>query len=461
MLLSIIISIIAFLVFFAIFDYYFGASAPIPGIFQIPGSLPFIGNLHQVLDNPALVYLNWAKKYNVSLFQIRLGNKRIVVANSCEDVIGLWVNHSCQNNSRPLYYTFHGIVSATQGFTVGSTPASLTYQRKKKAIGQYLNKKSVDGHSQILDNEIKYMIRYLVNQNKFIQLFALVFNKFFFGRKLNLIMLYFQLFALRSSIFLAYGIHLDCYGKDRELCQEIIDVENKIIRLRSPISNLEDSIPILRYIPFFLGNSKLAKDCGDRRNKYINHFHQQLVQGISEGNEDSLKSIVGRMIQTTTTTSSTQQNQSKSLTESEIQSICLTLFIPSGTHLFMNAYAANHDAEYFVHPYQFRPERWIDPNTKMIKKSNGFHQHFAFGAGSRMCAGYNLAFKEIYMITLRLILLFEIHQPCEEKWLMGLDPFGQNSNPRATAFEPKVHKVRLNLRELPNCEVLYEKIFND
>ena len=54
---------------------------------------------------------------------------------------------------------------------------------------------------------------------------------------------YFQKFVLQTAIFIGYGIELDCYKEHSQFCQEIIDIENKIIRLRSPISNLQDSIP--------------------------------------------------------------------------------------------------------------------------------------------------------------------------------------------------------------------------
>lgn len=91
-----------------------------------------------------MIYLTWYKLYNKLVFQIRIGNKRVVVVNSFDDVVGLWINHSCQNNSRPLSYTFHGLVSALQGFTVGSTPASLTFLRKKKVISLCLRKKEID-----------------------------------------------------------------------------------------------------------------------------------------------------------------------------------------------------------------------------------------------------------------------------------------------------------------------------
>ncbi|EGW35627.1 uncharacterized protein SPAPADRAFT_48604 [Spathaspora passalidarum NRRL Y-27907] len=509
-------------------DYFITSPIEVPGIFSIPGALPIVGNLYQVLDNPALVYMKWAQQYNQQIFQIRLGNKRIIVVNSFADIVSLWIQHSCPNNSRPLSYIFHGIVSATQGFTVGSTPAGLTYKRKKKAISQHLNKRAVDNMSGTIDSEIKHMFQAIINYRK-IGTPSIDMD----------LMPFFQMFALRSSVFMAYGIKLDCYGVDSELCKEIIDVESKIIQLRSPISNLQDSIWLLRYVPFWT-NTKFARMCGERRNVYMKKLFDRLLHGIDHDDEDSINSIVGTMI----------LRQSPVLTEAEIHSICLTFVsagldntplnlnylmgvlsqpafgsrlqnkalgeilqksngnlilaweqsgqdsmdvqyvqalvletlrhftvlplslprvttkpivhenatIPPGTHLFMNAFAGNHDPTQFNLPYEFIPERWIDSESGLV--TQGINHHFAFGAGSRMCSGYNLAFKELYMVTCRIMLLFEIGPP-ESGQLMGLNPFENNSNPRATSFEPYPHKVRLSLRQLPNCNSLYQKIFND
>ena len=123
--------LILLIITFGIAIDYIITPKEIANIFPIPGELPFIGHLHLILENPALIYLTWSKLYNQSIFQIRIGNKRVVVVNSFDDVVGLWVNHSCQNNSRPLSYTFHDLVSAIQGFTIGSTPASLTFQKEE------------------------------------------------------------------------------------------------------------------------------------------------------------------------------------------------------------------------------------------------------------------------------------------------------------------------------------------
>lgn len=56
------------------------------------------------------------------MFQIRLGNTRAVVVNSFEDCKKMMLGHQSALIDRPTLYTFHGVISSTQGFTIGSSP---------------------------------------------------------------------------------------------------------------------------------------------------------------------------------------------------------------------------------------------------------------------------------------------------------------------------------------------------
>lgn len=144
--------------------------------------------------------------------------------------------------------------------------------------------------------------------------------------------------------------------------------------------------------------------------------------------------------------------------------------IPKNTHMFMNAYAANHDELVFSNPFKFDPDRWLNPKTNEIEGQlpslhngggniNVQNFHFAFGAGSRMCSGYNLVMKEMYMVIIKMLILFEINPPDgngDTKFLMGMNPFANNLNPRGTSFEPRIHHIKLRYRKLPNYETLHD-----
>jgi phenylacetate 2-hydroxylase len=113
--------------------------------------------------------------------------------------------------------------------------------------------------------------------------------------------------------------------------------------------------------------------------------------------------------------------------------------IPAGTTFFMNAYAADYDEARFANPYEFNPERYID--DKEIGTP-----HYAYGAGSRMCAGSHLANRELYTAFIRLITAFEIVPPKEKKDIAIMDAIECNAVPTSLTTDPKPFKVGLKAR---------------
>lgn len=500
------------------------------GIVKIP-EYPVVGNLFQILNNPSRVFMKWAVQYNAQVFQIRMGIINAVVVNSYQDVYCLWIKHSYANNSRPVLYTFHDIISATQGFTIGSTPTGLSYNKKKRAISTHLNKAAVEASYNIIDKQSKYMMKNIIKTNP--EISGLPSSSMFRYSRSPLadidIMEHGQFFALRSSIFITYGISIDCYHGDSVLAREIIEVESEIIKLRSPTSNLQDYLRILRYIP---GINRKADSLRKRRDVYMDLLLSILRKKLKANDAIAANSMVAKLLSTS--------HCRNGLNNAEIQSLCLTMVsagldntplnfnhlmghlsqpygekiqehafqsllelynndlflawnksallmecdyvialvretlryftsspmalprsttktisfgkvsIPKGTLMFMNAYAANHDPKVFENPHQFLPQRWLNKNLLEVN-------HFAFGAGSRMCSGKYLAFKQLYTLTCRMILYFKVRPPTSDT-LMGLDPFVSNMSPSATAFDPKLFKVRLEPRVTPDSHKLYNSL---
>ncbi|EGV66530.1 cytochrome P450 [Yamadazyma tenuis] len=223
------------------YDYLGGKS--FPGIFQIPGH-PLVGNILQVQKNPAKLFMEWANEYRQPIFQIRLGNKSVIVVNSFKDVSEIW-KKTCVN-SRPMQYTFHNLVSSTKEFTIGTTPFGKTFKKRKQVISQALNGKNTKLLVAVLDDETKYTIKMIFLSNPTL-CFQPSTNPYIIHPDVNLIK-NFQYFSLRTAVFITYGCKLDCYRHDKELADKIIKCENKIIKLRSPVSNILDFFPILRYI---------------------------------------------------------------------------------------------------------------------------------------------------------------------------------------------------------------------
>lgn len=109
-------------------------NAQIPGALHLP-TFPLVGHAFLVQNNPARQFMAWARKYQRPSFVIRLGTRPVLVVNSHSQVSELWLRHSQATGSRPLFHTFHNVVSATQGFTVGLTPAELRASARKSVLG--------------------------------------------------------------------------------------------------------------------------------------------------------------------------------------------------------------------------------------------------------------------------------------------------------------------------------------
>lgn len=508
------------IVFYIILDVV-GIVGPkeISGILSIP-HVPVMGNIWSLVNNPAKVCMEWANKYQQLIFQVRLGNKRVLVVNSYEDVMNIWRKSSL--NSRPTQYTFHNLLSSTKGFTIGTTPFSETFKRRKQIVSQALNNKSVKGLDNVLDKETKYTIRKIYKENAKLN-FQPSSNPFYLFEDKN-ILVNFQYFTLRVSIYITYGFLIDCYNTDKLLADKIIETENTIMKLRSPITNYADYFPILRFIL-----PKTVLIAKQSRDKYMDLLMSQYLP--SKGN------LIYDFYEAA---------NYKNITSDELQSICLTMLsagldntplnlnhilgilsiyphyqdlvvnelfllysdgisswknvvtemectfaialikealrqftvlplslprvnsaeirykgivIPANTILFMNAYAANHDLSMFHLPFVFNPYRWFeqgDPTKGLILDS--ILSHFAFGKGVRMCSGNLVVFKQMYILITRLILCFKIKSPRDKRFVMEINPFKNNNNPKATSFDPKLFKYQLQPRVYQGSDDLYNYI---
>lgn len=491
----------------------------VPGIFSIP-HLPVLGNVFELANNPAKVCMEWAEKYHQLIFQIRLGNKRVVVVNSFEDVTNIWKKSSL--NSRPTQYTFHNVLSSTKGFTVGTTPFSTTYKKRKQVISQALNNKSINELVEVLDKETRYTIRKIYKENPKLN-YQPSSNPFYVFEDANLLR-NFQYFTLRVSTYITYGHLVDCYGTDQHLADKIIETENTIIKLRSPITNYADFFPFLRF--FKSTTAQVAQKTRDSYMETLMHQHSSdnnnlihdyyEVANYKNINNDELQSICLTMLSAGLDNTLLNLNHLlgilsiyphfqdivvQELFKLYSNGICIWkkvavemdckfavaliketlrhftvlplslprvntvdiqyngVVIPANTVLFMNAYASNHDLKIFENPLSFDPFRWFEgsDHTRELL-SDSLINHFAFGKGVRMCSGNILAFKEMYILVTRLLLCFKIKSPRDKRYVMELDPFKNNRNPQATSFDPKLFKYQIQPRLFQGSDDLYNYV---
>lgn len=93
--------------------------------------------------------------------------------------------------------------------------------------------------------------------------------------------MYFQRFALNTSLTLNYGSRLDSKA-DAEMLQEICDVERAISNFRSTSHNWQDYIPLLRLLP---KSSTDADSWRQRRDKYLTFLLSKLKKQIADAND--------------------------------------------------------------------------------------------------------------------------------------------------------------------------------
>ncbi|KAF2093039.1 cytochrome P450 [Rhizodiscina lignyota] len=498
------IAVVSF-IYFTI-KYFNRTDTPkVKGIPEIPG-WPLFGSLIELGANHAKVAQNWAKKYG-PVFQVRMGNKRIIWANSFDSVKQLWINNQSALISRPTLHTFHTVVSSSQGFTIGTSPWDDSCKQRRKAAATALNRPAVQTYMPIIDLESTASIREMYED----------------GKKgtidINPIP-YWQRFALNTSLTLNYGIRISG-NIDDELLREIVHVEREVSNFRSTSNNWQDYIPLLRLLP---SSSTKAQEYRVRRDVYMDKLLGMLKEKISSGTDKPC--ITGNIL----------KDPEAKLNDAEIKSICLTMVsagidtvpgnllmgiaylasehgkaiqakayeeimkvypdgdawvkclveekvpyisalvkevlrfwtvipiclprrsikdityngatIPAGTTFYMNAYAADYDPTHFTNPAAFNPDRYLknSSDTTELSEADGT-PHYGYGAGSRMCAGSHLANRELYTAFLRMILVFEILQPQQEADRPILDALEANAIPTSLTLEPKPFKCRFRVRD--------------
>ena len=77
--------------------------------------------------------------------------------------------------------------------------------------------------------------------------------------------------------------------------------------------------------------------------------------------------------------------------------------------------ALHYDPSLYPDPQRFNPDRYMDHPSNDLTAGECIHtsdlrlrDHWSFGAGRRVCAGYNLAENSLLMLTARLLWAFDV-----------------------------------------------------
>ncbi|KAI1174894.1 cytochrome P450 [Nemania sp. FL0916] len=96
--------------------------------------------------------------------------------------------------------------------------------------------------------------------------------------------------------------------------------------------------------------------------------------------------------------------------------------IPSGTYVGVNAYAIQHNEDYFPDPYKYDPERWLEPkNTKGPMPE----PLAAFSTGSRGCPGKAMAYMELGLALAKSLWYFDFKPAPGDLGRVGFDKTGE------------------------------------
>ncbi|KAF1364863.1 cytochrome P450 [Lizonia empirigonia] len=468
----------------------------IRGIPEIPGALPVVGHLIQ-LGEDHTVCEKWWRQYGDSVFQIRLGNTRAVVVNSFDDCKNILIKNSQGLIELPKLYTFHGLISSTQGFTIGSSPWDESCRNKRKAAATTLSKSTMKNYQEMFDLESYCIVRDLHRDTKNEAVEA-SFRP------------YIQRYALNTTLTLCYGIRMD------EVYDDL---------LREILHNYQDYIPILRYLPNNEKNTR-SKELRERRDRYLNELLDKVRGMIEKGTE---KPCISAAI---------LKDEETRLTGVEVSSICLSLVsggfetipgtllscigsfcmpegikyqdrayeeirkcypdmkaawatgfeegvpylnailkeagryytvsnmslprktigdvrwgdavIPKSTMVLINAQAANHDTDYWgPDAGTFNPERWLEaptsPSSLYTEKPVSSLPHLSFGAGSRSCPGAIIASKLINAALFRLLSIYRIEASITDP--PNTDYIDYNLIKSALVAIPRDFKIRLTPRD--------------
>ncbi|KAF2272965.1 cytochrome P450 phenylacetate hydroxylase-like protein [Westerdykella ornata] len=453
--------------------------------FAGPPNWPIVGNIPYIRYNAAEKYRQWAKIYG-DVYQIQLGNVPVIVVNTAEAAKKLFVQNSNALSSRPVFWTFHKVLSNTAGTTIGTSPFNESLKRRRKGAASALNKPSISTYIGHLDVETRDFVRELLEDGQKGQV----------GIDPTPMI---QRLSLSLALTLNWGTRMG--SRTDPLFSEITEVEEAISKFRSTTGNLQDYIPILRLNPFSSG-SRTAREMRRRRDVYLHRLNRDLDERMKRKihkpciqaniildkeaalNKEELTSISLTMLSggldTVTTLiqwSIALLGQRPDIQEKAIQGVrkyhtseqplcsahddqkceyivalvreCLRYFcvlrlalprtsvkdisydgkiIPAGSTLYLNAWACNMDPTIWPDPETFRPERWLEQPEAPL---------FTYGVGYRMCAGSLLANRELYLTFIRMLNSFEIlpDSPVET------DPVIGSADPTSLVAMCKPYKV--------------------
>ncbi|KAH8745655.1 cytochrome P450 [Diaporthe sp. PMI_573] len=390
-------------------------------------------------EDHASVCEKWWRQYKYSAYQIKLGNTRAVVVNSFDDCKKMLLGNQNTVIDRLKLYTFHGVISSTQGFAISSSPWDESRKKKRKAAGTALGRPAMRNYQPMFDLE-------------------------------------------------SYCILRDVY-KDSKNGEEELDI-------RPASENYQDYVPLLQYVPNNKKNAR-SKELRNRCDAYLNHLLDKvramiktgtdkpcisaailkdeetkflgvevssiclsLVSGGFETIPGTLTSCIGSL--------STQEGQvwqdrekipyinsivkeagryytvsAMSLPRKTVTEVNWNGAItppPPKTMILINTQAGNHE-----NAGEFDPERWLKSLDPPQETEVDGLEHLSFGTGSHAYSGQFIASRLLYAALVRLLSSYKFVASDEAP--PNVDYVDYNQLKTVLVAIPRYFKVKLVPRD--------------
>ncbi|KAL4945820.1 hypothetical protein BDV06DRAFT_229721 [Aspergillus oleicola] len=277
----------------------------VKGIPELPNSIPFFGHLKALGSDHASAFETAYRAHGHEVVQAKLGNRRVLVLNSFAAAQEFMVKNASATIDRPLFYTFHGIVSKTQGGTIGTAPWSESTKRMRTTAGSLMTRPAIQRSAPMLNVETEALVRGL-------------FDGMRMGGEVDP-RIFFQRLALNLTLMWCYGTRIG--SVEDPLLHEILRIAHSVSSFRSTNNNIQDYVPLYRYLPAN-ERTKLAMKDRSTRDLWLNELYQKVVDAVA-ANEEATCISAGLLKEAKTELERTK------LTETEIKSINVS-FVSGG-----------------------------------------------------------------------------------------------------------------------------------
>jgi len=116
------------------------------------------------------------------------------------------------------------------------------------------------------------------------------------------------------------------------------------------------------------------------------------------------------------------------------------MVVPPGCLVWVNWWSISRNPLYWKNPEEFRPERFLEEESHIKLKFGIVDPKFLpFGGGRRICAGFHLAERELYLLAASIIHNFEFVAPNGPESVDLTEVFGLTLQPKS---QPTIAKTR-------------------